>query len=162
MTSTAVLPDLATLHQADGVFRFNAVLGYGHDSNDDGRDIVIHILPALIRYGFLSVSTAEAFLVGREVPAAQEAMLAKLTAPSAKSELPRLMNGVYRHYKGHSYLVQGFGLDLDRPGRVVVVYVPIDSYPIRTGPRMAIRTVDDFFSSVQNGEPRFVYHGTGL
>lgn len=71
--------------------------------------------------------------------------------------------GIYRHYKGHLYLVQGVAHDanaedlahkVDGPGngwlwapmeeREVVVYVGLTLDGANLGPRMAVRTRSDF------------------
>jgi hypothetical protein len=63
--------------------------------------------------------------------------------------LPELPAGVYRHYKGHQYLVLGYARDSDSAdGRIVVVYIGLeltgDPGPIR----MHVRTVEDFLADV--------------
>jgi hypothetical protein len=63
--------------------------------------------------------------------------------------LPDLTAGVYRHYKGHLYLVLGYGHDSNYEGREVVVYVGLELDDANTGPRLAVRTVEDFFATVQ-------------
>ncbi len=70
--------------------------------------------------------------------------------------LPELAAGVWRHWKGHDYLVLGLGHDADAEGRTVVVYVPLYDVP---GPRLAVRTVDGFLGDVEPGVPRFRYLG---
>lgn len=92
--------------------------------------------------------------------------------------LPPLKTGVYRHYKGHLYLVLGYGEDanadnlcdysetMDRvyrhnrgdtdgptkptplSERAVVVYIPLQLSETREGPVMDVRTVDDFLAYV--------------
>lgn len=70
--------------------------------------------------------------------------------------LPELRAGVWRHWKGHDYLVLGLGHDADAPGRTVVVYVPLYDVP---GPRLAVRTLEDFLGEASPGVPRFSYLG---
>jgi hypothetical protein len=66
------------------------------------------------------------------------------------AQLPDLPAGVYRHYKGHHYLVLGYGHDSNYNGRQVVVYVGLELEKADPGePRMNVRTVDDFFAWVQ-------------
>lgn len=62
--------------------------------------------------------------------------------------LPELRAGVYRHYKGHHYLVLGYAHDANHEGRSVVVYVGLELDGARHGERMAVRTVEDFFALV--------------
>lgn len=72
--------------------------------------------------------------------------------------------GIYRHYKGPLYLVLGLAHDanaetlwtLDARGelecrgeRTVVVYVPLQLDGAHTGPRMAVRTLEDFIADVR-------------
>lgn len=80
-------------------------------------------------------------------------------------ELPDLPAGVYQHYKGPLYLVLGYGHDANaeelhryvRPvgfdmapmlmpftERAVVIYVGLMLDDAHTGPRLAVRTVEDF------------------
>jgi hypothetical protein len=57
--------------------------------------------------------------------------------------------GVYRHYKAERYyLVLGLGHDANDDDRTVVVYVPLYVDPAQAGPRLAVRTVEDFTSWV--------------
>lgn len=78
--------------------------------------------------------------------------------------LPDLPAGVYRHYKGHRYLVLGYGHDADYEDRQVVIYVGLELDDARPGPRLAVRTAESFFGPVQlsPGGPvvaRFSYEG---
>lgn len=59
-----------------------------------------------------------------------------------------LLAGIYRHYRGHLYLVLGFARDSNLPGRTAVVYVGLQLDDATTGHRMNIRTVKDFFAQV--------------
>lgn len=80
------------------------------------------------------------------------------------SHLEDLRAGIYRHYKGPLYLVQGYAHDAnaeeweyrsalhdDEPyfpdGRIVVVYIPLY---MADGVRMAVRTATDFFALVHS------------
>lgn len=77
-------------------------------------------------------------------------------------ELPDLPAGIYRHYKGHRYLVLGYGHDADYEGRQVVVYVGLELDDARPGPRLSVRTAESFLGPVEvAGEiaPRFAYEG---
>ncbi|MDF2461201.1 MAG: hypothetical protein K0S68_604 [Candidatus Saccharibacteria bacterium] len=74
--------------------------------------------------------------------------------------LPDLPSGIYRHYKGHHYVVLGYAHDSNQDGRIVVVYAGLELEGATPGhPRLNVRTVDDFFASV-DGKPRFTYVGT--
>lgn len=88
------------------------------------------------------------------------------------TDLPNLPAGVWRHYKGHFYLVLGYGhdanvIDGDTYGdgdlgewsdeayewlaldeRTVVVYVGLELTDAHTGPRLAVRTAEDFHAHV--------------
>lgn len=82
------------------------------------------------------------------------------------TDLPDLPAGVYRHYKGHFYQVFGYGHDAnadtlgdtaapDLDGEVhplgerpVVVYMGLQLDGAHTGPRLAVRTADDFHAWV--------------
>lgn len=63
-------------------------------------------------------------------------------------ELPDLPAGIYQHYKGHLYHVLGYGSDSNYEGRVVVIYFGIELHDARKGPRLHVRTVEDFFAIV--------------
>lgn len=54
--------------------------------------------------------------------------------------LPDLPTGVYRHYKGHLYLVFGYGHDANYEDRIVVHYIGLELDDAHTGPRLATRT----------------------
>jgi hypothetical protein len=56
--------------------------------------------------------------------------------------------GIYRHYKGHSYLVLGHARDANDESRTVVVYVGLDLDGAKNGYRMSVRTVEDFWAVV--------------
>lgn len=73
--------------------------------------------------------------------------------------------GIYRHYKGHLYLVLGYASDADQEGRDVVVYVGLELDDARPGPRMRVRTAGQFLGDVEVGGvtvPRFTYEGPVL
>jgi hypothetical protein len=55
-----------------------------------------------------------------------------------------LIAGVYRHYKGPLYLVMGLAHDANEDGRVAVLYVPLQLDDAHPGPRLAVRTLEDF------------------
>lgn len=88
-----------------------------------------------------------------------------LTADFSRG-LPDLRSGVYRHWKGPLYFVFGYGHDANaeeifrraeveglpqfyRLGqRAVVVYMALELTDARKGPRLAVRTAEDFFALV--------------
>ncbi len=65
-----------------------------------------------------------------------------------RRELPDLRAGVYRHYKGHLYLVLGYGRDANDDDRDVVVYIGLELHGSKPGARIMVRTVDDFYAIV--------------
>lgn len=77
-----------------------------------------------------------------------------------------LLAGVYRHYKGHLYLVLGLAHDANTTPdfykvgteavgmREVVVYVGLELQEAQHGARLAVRTVEDFFSLVHSDGSR--------
>lgn len=69
-----------------------------------------------------------------------------------------LRAGVWRHYRGQMYLVLGYGHDANYADRDVVVYVGLELNDQHTGPRLAIRTVADFFSWVNPRTGETVKH----
>jgi hypothetical protein len=97
-------------------------------------------------------------------------------AVATRSPLPDLPAGVYLHYKGHYYLVLGYGHDANRDGRQVVVYIGLELAGAKPGGRIAVRDVDDFLAVVDpatgealdrqdpsQGSPRrFTYVGPGF
>lgn len=57
--------------------------------------------------------------------------------------------GVYRHYKAERYyLVLGLGHDANDDARTVVIYVPLYVTAAEPGPRLAVRTLEDFVAWV--------------
>ncbi|MFL6110761.1 MAG: DUF1653 domain-containing protein [Catenulispora sp.] len=79
------------------------------------------------------------------------------------AKLPDLLAGIYRHYKGHHYLVLGYGHDANHDGRQVVVYVGLELDGAKPGGRLAVRDVDDFFAIVDpaTGETRSNFPSPG-
>ncbi len=76
------------------------------------------------------------------------------------TNLPPLPSGIYRHYKGHYYLVLGYACDSNDDSRTVVVYVGLELDGASAElPRMNVRTVEDFFSEVPGKGQRFHYVG---
>ncbi len=70
--------------------------------------------------------------------------------PAGFAELPDLLAGVYRHWKGPLYLVLGYGGDANDDRRKLVVYVGLElTETARPGPRFRVRDVGDFFAWVQ-------------
>ncbi len=77
--------------------------------------------------------------------------------------LPPLPTGIYRHYKGHYYLVLGYAQDSNEDSRTVVVYVGLEIGGASVDrPRMNVRTVEDFFADVPLMGQRFTYVGQYL
>lgn len=79
-------------------------------------------------------------------------------------DLPDLPAGVYRHYKGHLYLVLGYAQDStnDSDHEVYVVYVGLTTEGSASPLRTRLRKVPEFFSHVKVGEDlvaRFRYIG---
>lgn len=73
--------------------------------------------------------------------------------------------GVYRHYKGHYYLVLGLANDADSDdGRLVVVYVGLDLQGAVKPVRMHVRTAKSFHGIVdqENMTRRFTFVGYGV
>jgi hypothetical protein len=89
--------------------------------------------------------------------------------------LPDLPAGVYRHYKGHLYLVLGYARDSNDETRVGVVYIGLDLDGAKSPERMHFRSAYDFHATVwpedgralldcevdltPNAVPRFTYVG---
>lgn len=80
---------------------------------------------------------------------------------------PDLPAGIWRHYKGHLYLVLGYAGDSTNnavAGRVVVVYAGLElTGTPKPGPRMHVRDADEFLGLVEvDGQMvrRFAYAGT--
>ena len=72
-----------------------------------------------------------------------------------------LRAGVYRHYKAERYyLVLGLGHDANDDDRTVVVYVPLYVDAAQPGPRMAVRTLQDFVAWVDPSSRAVVPEGT--
>ncbi len=69
--------------------------------------------------------------------------------------------GIHRHYKGPLYLVIGLAHDANDESRTCVVYLPLQLKAGQVGPRMAVRTIEDFTALVA-GRPRFAYLGPEL
>lgn len=88
-----------------------------------------------------------------------------LTADFSRG-LPDLRSGVYRHYKGPLYFVFGYGHDANAEeiyrreekeglpqfyrlgNRAVVIYMALELTEAHKGPRLAIRTAEDFLALV--------------
>ena len=75
--------------------------------------------------------------------------------------MPSLAAGVYRHYKAERfYLVLGLGHDANDDDRTVVVYVPLYVSDAEPGPRLAVRTYEDFVAWVDPVTRATVPEGT--
>ena len=71
--------------------------------------------------------------------------------------------GVWQHWKHpqrpRQYLVLGLAHDAEDPDREVVVYVPLYVEPSQTGPRLAVRSVEDFTAFVDPATGRRAVEG---
>ena len=56
--------------------------------------------------------------------------------------------GIYRHYKGPLYQVLALAHDANHDDRTVVAYMPLQLDGAHLGPRMAVRTIEDFLADV--------------
>lgn len=95
--------------------------------------------------------------------------------PSPRNKDAQVLSGIYQHYKGKHYQVLGPAADSNEDGRVVIVYIGLELDGARPGPRMHVRTAQDFYAIVDKttGEimdypyptsacpRRFTYVGTG-
>ena len=69
--------------------------------------------------------------------------------------------GVYRHYKAdRHYLVLGLAHDANDDARTAVVYVPLYVDAAEPGPRLAVRTLEDFVAWVDPVTRETVAEGT--
>lgn len=66
--------------------------------------------------------------------------------------------GIYRHYKGNLYLVQGVAQDSSIEDRLVVVYVGLELDGASLGPRTHVREIVEFHQKVC-GKPTHVHYG---
>lgn len=103
--------------------------------------------------------------------------------PMTDAYLPALPSGVYRHYKGPLYLVLGYAHDANADefadyesvcipeteierafpeGRAVVVYIGLQLDEAHTGPRLAVRTADDFHAWVHQDGTRCHHNTPGI
>jgi hypothetical protein len=71
-----------------------------------------------------------------------------------KREFPKFKAGIYQHYKGPFYLVLGLAHDANDEKRMAIIYIGLELNRAHTGPRLAVRTYEDFYSWVdpKNGE----------
>lgn len=79
--------------------------------------------------------------------------------------------GYYRHFKGSMYLVLSLARDANEDGRTLVVYIGLELDEKKTGPRVSVRTYEDFYCYVlpatkeivdkehPGAVPRFAYVG---
>lgn len=70
-----------------------------------------------------------------------------------------LQMGIYQHYKGPLYQVIGLAHDANEEGRLCVAYVGLQLNAAHSGPRLCVRTYDDFVALMDDGRPRFRYLG---
>jgi hypothetical protein len=73
-------------------------------------------------------------------------------------KLPDLPAGVWRHYKGPLYQVLGYGHDANDANRAVVIYIGLQLDQAKTGPRLAVRTAEDFHAIVNRSTGEAVDH----
>lgn len=93
--------------------------------------------------------SCHAILDGAEpTPLARGTSAGSAPAEGADGVLPDLTAGIYRHYKGHHYLVLGYAHDANQEDRRVVVYVGLQLDGARRPERISVRSVDDFFARV--------------
>lgn len=52
--------------------------------------------------------------------------------------------GIYRHYKGPLYQVFGLTHDANNEHRICVLYIGLELDKAHLGPRLAVRTIEDF------------------
>ena len=91
-----------------------------------------------------------------------------------QEKYPEFKAGIYQHYKEPLYQVLGLAHDANDADRTVVVYIGLELDKSKGGPRLAVRTYEDFYAWVDptNGEslsedsphavPRFKYLGHSL
>lgn len=87
---------------------------------------------------------------------------------------PEIPIGIYRHYKGQLYQVLGLAHDANDDSRTCVVYIGLQLDKAHLGPRIAIRTFEDFIAYIDPATggpakdwttpmyPRFDYMGLEL
>jgi len=93
--------------------------------------------------------------------------------PEHPTEMIRM--GIYRHYKGPLYQVQGLTHDANNDDRICVLYIGLEIDENHLGPRLAVRNLisgdDPFLSTViwpsapgkiPRNVPRFTYLGPVL
>lgn len=82
--------------------------------------------------------------------------------------MAKVKMGIYQHYKGPLYQVFGLAHDANDPDRICVVYIALELNGAHLGPRLAVRTKEDFQARVMwDGvavvdRPRFQYLGPEL
>jgi len=71
------------------------------------------------------------------------------------SKYPKFKAGVYRHYKGPLYLTLGLAHDSNYEDRTAVIYIGLYLDDAKKGPRLAVRTYEDFYAWVdpKTGNP---------
>lgn len=68
-------------------------------------------------------------------------------------ETPRLISGVYKHYRGGYYQVLGVG-ELDTGGKYVIYVMLTGGYS--RGPRLRIRSVESWHAKAEVGNGSFI------
>jgi hypothetical protein len=61
--------------------------------------------------------------------------------------------GIYRHYKGPLYQVLSLAHDANEEGRTCVVYIGLQLDGAHLGPRLAVRSLEDFTSWLDPDDP---------
>ena len=61
---------------------------------------------------------------------------------------PEFKAGIYQHYKGPHYLVLGLAHDANQEDRTAVVYIGLETDRKKVGPRLAVRTYDNFYEHI--------------
>jgi hypothetical protein len=77
-----------------------------------------------------------------------DAMAANVDPGGTPPTPENVPGGMYRHYKGGHYLVFGLGFDANIDGRTTVIYVPLYLRDDQPGPRLTVRTVEDFCAEI--------------
>lgn len=63
-----------------------------------------------------------------------------------RKTFPKFKAGIYKHYKGPLYLVLGLAHDANYENRALVVYVGLELDKAKEGPRLSVRTYEDFYA----------------
>lgn len=69
-------------------------------------------------------------------------------SPETYEVMDYFLSGIYLHYKGGLYEATGLAHDANNKDRVVVQYVPLKLEGSQSGPRHAVRTLEDWLAYV--------------